>query len=152
MRAPIPRLWHMRPVGPKIGDIIPPGTSGDELSIEGARSPMFFREYLTEAFRATETRSPVSRLSCTFCFESREIAKCLAADAGKACFEVVPVDQTGCASRHDSNWITWIGEPGRSVANVVRGIDNYWDELPLNDRASIWEWLISCGLKIISEA
>jgi hypothetical protein len=142
----------MRAPGLVVGDLIQPGRLGRDLPTEAAGTALFFREYLVELFREKGDRSPVSRLNCAFAFESRDTATFLAAQMRKACFEVEPIDRATEASKHDSNWIGWIGEPGRSVADVLSGIDNYWDGQPVPGGLSIWEWLIPCGLRIIGDA
>jgi hypothetical protein len=152
----IPRLWHIPKVGLSIGEVVPPGRFGRACIAGGAGGPLYFyRECLIELVRVTRA-SPgaVSRLTCAFAFESREIATALAAHFGQPCFEVEPVDPSAPISRHDMEWISWMGRPGTPPSGVVEAIERYWNGLPCpaEDVRSQWEWLNSSGLRVVGNA
>ena len=98
-----------------------------------------------------EADAPVSRLDCVFTFESREFALLFAVPP-QVCFEVVPTDAQAPTSRHDSWWVQWLGEPGRSTVEVTSGIRDYWDGRPATSVypkvVPAWEWLIGGSVRI----
>ena len=156
MSSTVPPLYHMGTAGMMVGDIVRSGEFGQSLMGSGALHPCqpnghpdYFREYLMEIYRLGANSSAISRLACTFAFESQELAIAGACESGRQAFQVVPVDPDAPATRHDSSWITWISEPLRSPSEVEGAIDNYWNGLPVVTGPIIWEWLVPCDLRIM---
>ena len=63
--------------------------------------------------RVARTTATISRLSCAFAFESRQVATTLAAQTQKPCYEVAPVDPGQPIVADDIGWIDWMTFPAR---------------------------------------
>ena len=101
MSSTVPPLYHMGTAGMMVGDIVRSGEFGQSLMGSGALHPCqpnghpdYFREYLMEIYRLGANSSAISRLACTFAFESQELAIAGACESGRQAFQVVPVDTT----------------------------------------------------------
>lgn len=153
MTRQVPRLWHATDAILYPSAVVPPNLFGKGVMAGGAHPPQpfpsyFFREYMFELVRATRTTASVSRLTCTFAFESEEHAALFAATHDQAYYEVAPANPDAPISRHDMEWVSRAGAPNTTPGTTVEAIERYWSgESAPSD--TVWEWLSSSGLRVV---
>lgn len=145
-------FWHEREELLAPGAVIEPGRWGQLVISQGQDHPFFFREQLLELYRTSHTSVKVSRLSCAFAFEDREVAAAWARDAEHYLYRVAPVDPDESGLRLDMLWLTWMGEP-RSTFEMNRSrCRDYWSGRSTQEAKPqaqpSWELLFQSGLHV----
>jgi hypothetical protein len=147
----LPTLFHVREEALLPGSIIHPGRWGALVLRGGATEPFFFREHLLEIWRREKTAVKVSRLACTFAWETQEQAQRMASE-GEFILRVCPVDLNAPRVRVDSLWLTWMSEPGATTDKIMQWCDAYWAGRATTDvkptATASWEWLFACPLRV----
>ncbi len=148
-------LWHVREELLVPGTVIEPGRWGQIIMAAGAEHPHFYREYLLELWRRTQTAVPVSRLACAFAYEERDEALEFArGDEGLHVYEVEPADPQDEGFRGDMLWLTWMSEPNSTFDRTVSQCRAYWAGQSTADVSTVahpaWERLFRQGLRVVS--
>lgn len=148
------KYWHVREERLDEGALIAPGRWGTLLVAAGQSDPLFFREYLLELWRTTQTNVHVSRLHCAFAYEDPDIASQHAEEETQYLYEVAPADQSELGFRADMLWLTWMGEAGSQYEQTVARCRGYWNGDSTGDASAAahpaWEWLFKGGLRVVS--
>ncbi len=149
--AKLPKLFHVREESLSPGSIIQPGRWGELVLRGGATEPFFFREHLLEIWRKEKTTVAVSRLACTFAWETQEQAERMAS-RDEFILRVCPVDLDAPRVRLDSLWLTWMSEPGATTEKIMQWCDAYWASRATTQlkpaATASWEWLFACPLRV----
>ena len=155
----MPTYFHVREERLSAGALIEPGRWGSMVLAYGKLHQFFAREQLLEDFRTKETAVAVSRLSCVFAFEDRDSALTFAEAGGKAgdiVHAVTPEDPSAAPARLDMLWLTWMGEPNVTPAQVAEWCRGYWSGRAAADlkpgARECWELLFPCTLRVLASS
>jgi hypothetical protein len=146
-----PQLFHVCEESLPSGSIIRPGRWGALVLNGGANEPFFFREHLLEIWRREKTTVVVSRLACTFAWETQEQAEHWASQH-EFILRVRPVDPNAPRARLDILWLTWMSEPDATTDKIMQWCAAYWAGRATTDlmpsATASWEWLFACPLRV----
>lgn len=149
-------LWHVSEAALAPGAVIKPGRWGTTVAQAGQAHPFFPREWLLEQWRLTRTTVQVSRLNCAFAFDCVQVAERYArgCDQREYLYRVEPVITGESGLRLDMLWLTWMGEPQASLANLIQWCQAYWagksSQAVKAEAQPGWEMLFSGGLRVLA--
>lgn len=145
-------LYHVHESALPQGSIIQPGRWGTLVVAGGKNHPFFFREHLLDIWRREKTHVQVSRLACTFAFESKSEAREYASEE-ECIIRVQPTNAEAPRARLDMLWLTWMSEPGATTDKVACWCAGYWSGRPTTDlkptARTMWEWLFASPLRVL---